>query len=614
MAHTNDVIFTEQGLAEFIQQIRQNPEMVYKVRAATDEEIARHNETHPTLAEGRIPGKGITIIQANGDKFSVAVGSDVKAPNFETEVKNNILFNNGTVTFIVDESYINIPIKGIVNVIDEDNDEIPNSFAVKDFVNEEFENFREELDGILNGDLGQEGYGFIPGYYASVNKTLTSSQQSTLNNNLKTLGIASQNGVYSSSSGVVFSNNIIAKPSELLTLINNKKIELQNSEVLQEYNQLLKKQKQFEQEVEQLKNNNNNLDGQLEILDDTIDKLNEQKQQYQEQQTNLENDIKQGLLDLNLPLDTPYSILSTELANQSLNVLIGQYQLFDNNIDQITYDSVVNKRLEYTKEQSEYWELNKWLIIYNVQQAMDNIKTLDIQIADIELQIQDTESQKEEINNQIEQNNQQIASTQNQKQIVDTEIADISTEVNTVNNKINTIIPATIALIDAGADRTWTVIKTQSTSNHEIASLKADKVYGAVYNDYAEYRNTVNANPGHVVIENGDGSLSLATKRLQLGANIISDTYGFAIGETNSAQTPIAVCGRVLAYPNEPAWTYWPGAAVCSGPNGTVSLMTREEIKEWPDAIVGYVSEVPTYKTWGTDNIKVNGRIWIKVK
>jgi rRNA-processing protein FCF1 len=83
------------------------------------------------------------------------------------------LFGNGTVTFIVDESYINIPIKGIVNVIDEDNDEIPNSFAVKDFVNGEFENFREELDGILNGGLGQEGYGFIPGYYTSVNKTLT---------------------------------------------------------------------------------------------------------------------------------------------------------------------------------------------------------------------------------------------------------------------------------------------------------------------------------------------------------------------------------------------------------------------------------------------------------
>jgi hypothetical protein len=42
--------------------------------------------------------------------------------------------------------------------------------------------------------------------------------------------------------------------------------------------------------------------------------------------------------------------------------------------------------------------------------------------------------------------------------------------------------------------------------------------------------------------------------------------------------------------------------------------MTREEIREWPDAIVGYVSEIPVYKYWGSDNIEINGRIWIKVK
>jgi hypothetical protein len=69
----------------------------------------------------------------------------------------------------------------------------------------------------------------------------------------------------------------------------------------------------------------------------------------------------------------------------------------------------------------------------------------------------------------------------------------------------------------------------------------------------------------------------------------------------------------VLAYPNEELELFTPGAAVCSGPNGTVSLMTREEIREWPDAIIGYVSEVPTYEYWGTDNIKVDGRVWIKV-
>jgi len=70
----------------------------------------------------------------------------------------------------------------------------------------------------------------------------------------------------------------------------------------------------------------------------------------------------------------------------------------------------------------------------------------------------------------------------------------------------------------------------------------------------------------------------------------------------------------VLAYPLEGRSSFKPGQAVCSGPNGTISVMTRDEIKEWPDAIIGYVSEIPVYKYWGSDNIEVDGRIWIKVK
>ena len=42
--------------------------------------------------------------------------------------------------------------------------------------------------------------------------------------------------------------------------------------------------------------------------------------------------------------------------------------------------------------------------------------------------------------------------------------------------------------------------------------------------------------------------------------------------------------------------------------------MSREEIVNYPDRIIGTVSEIPTYETWGTNNVKVNGRIWITVK
>lgn len=143
----------------------------------------------------------------------------------------------------------------------------------------------------------------------------------------------------------------------------------------------------------------------------------------------------------------------------------------------------------------------------------------------------------------------------------------------------------------------------------------ASTVYGAVYNDYAEYRQTTEIiEAGRVVVENGDDTLSLATERLQPGAEIVSDTFGFAIGETDNCKTPIAVSGRVLAYTYEDRNSYKPGDAVCAAPGGTVSKMTDEEIMKYPHRIIGTVSAIPDYDTWGTDNVAVNGRIWIKVK
>ena len=153
---------------------------------------------------------------------------------------------------------------------------------------------------------------------------------------------------------------------------------------------------------------------------------------------------------------------------------------------------------------------------------------------------------------------------------------------------------------------------TNTTANIKFGS--DGKVWGAVWNDYAEFRQAETIEPGRVVVEHRSGEMKLSTERLQPGANIISDTYGFTIGETDKCKTPIAVAGRVLVYPNESIETYELGDAVCSGPNGTVSKMTREEIWKYPERIIGTISEIPTYDTWGSGNVKINGRIWIKVK
>jgi len=86
------------------------------------------------------------------------------------------------------------------------------------------------------------------------------------------------------------------------------------------------------------------------------------------------------------------------------------------------------------------------------------------------------------------------------------------------------------------------------------------------------------------------------------------------MGETEYAKTPIAVAGRVLVYTYQDRNNYHAGMAVCSAPNGTVDIMTREEIKNYPDCIVGIVSEIPEYKEWGTNKVKVDNRIWIRIK
>lgn len=158
-------------------------------------------------------------------------------------------------------------------------------------------------------------------------------------------------------------------------------------------------------------------------------------------------------------------------------------------------------------------------------------------------------------------------------------------------------------------------------SSYTLAqTIEASKItahvplYGAVWNDYAEFRETKEKiEAGRVVVENGDDTLSLATERLMPGANIVSDTFGFAIGETDDAKTPLAVSGRALVYTYEDRDSYRAGDPVCSGPNGTISKMTREEVMMYPDRMIGTVSSIPNYETWGTGNVSVNKRIWIKV-
>ena len=165
------------------------------------------------------------------------------------------------------------------------------------------------------------------------------------------------------------------------------------------------------------------------------------------------------------------------------------------------------------------------------------------------------------------------------------------------------------------------VLGATSTGNQSIYRessvwMQNDVLYGAAWNDYAEFRQGDTLEPGKCVVEAGDDTLTLATGRMIPGASIVSDTFGFSIGETEKCKTPIAVSGRVLAYPYESREEFRKniGRPVCSGPNGTVSIMTDEEYREKGYCALGTISAVPDYEEWGTGNVKVNNRVWIHVK
>lgn len=165
----------------------------------------------------------------------------------------------------------------------------------------------------------------------------------------------------------------------------------------------------------------------------------------------------------------------------------------------------------------------------------------------------------------------------------------------------------------AGVSSNATGYQTVSTNTNVY--IENSVLMGAAWNDYAEYRKSeIPLKPGYCVTVLKDGTVSLTSEHMQYCEGIISDTFGFSIGHMEGYETPLAVSGRVLAYFNGDINDYEIGDPVCAGPNGKISKMSREEICTYPDRLIGTVSEIPNYEFWGANNIKIDKRIWIKVR
>lgn len=144
----------------------------------------------------------------------------------------------------------------------------------------------------------------------------------------------------------------------------------------------------------------------------------------------------------------------------------------------------------------------------------------------------------------------------------------------------------------------------------------ADRVYGAAYNDYAEYRMSRSYfEPGTVVVEDpSDPDYIMLPNDHNLAIPmVVSDTYGFCIGPTSSDYpTPIATTGRVLVKINSSINrnALKPGIMLKAAVDGTADILSKEEYMLNPEKLLGFVSSVPNYLEW--EGIAVNNRVWIR--
>ena len=149
------------------------------------------------------------------------------------------------------------------------------------------------------------------------------------------------------------------------------------------------------------------------------------------------------------------------------------------------------------------------------------------------------------------------------------------------------------------------------------ATVKAGKVWGAVFNDLAD---AIPVGEGDV-LEAGycygfDGEHYTRTSEYMQKSyiGIHSDTYGFKMGhEEGKEKLNVAVSGFVLAYVDK---EYEVGTPLTCAEDGRLTEIELEDKIKYPERIVATYWKNEPNEEWGPEGkkVKVNGRRWVKVK
>lgn len=148
-------------------------------------------------------------------------------------------------------------------------------------------------------------------------------------------------------------------------------------------------------------------------------------------------------------------------------------------------------------------------------------------------------------------------------------------------------------------------------------NIYGSKVWGCVWNDLADCIDV----PEDTELEYGycycfDGEKYYkSTEYLENGIiGIHSDTAGFCMGKRDiGKQMNVAVAGFVLAYVDN---VYQTGTPLTCKENGILTKLKEEDISKNPHKIVGTFWKTEPNEFWGPEGkeVKVNGRMWIKVR